>query len=73
MGIGDGGNDLAMVANVGLGVAMANAVPEVTEALRMRCCALCMHGPRLMSFPRRLLASSTSAGPGGCGRQRCEQ
>ena len=29
MAIGDGGNDYEMVANVGLGVAMGNAVPKV--------------------------------------------
>lgn len=29
MAIGDGGNDLAIVANAGIGVAMGNAVPEV--------------------------------------------
>eukprot|EP00884_Botryococcus_braunii_P004928 jgi/Botrbrau1/14436/Bobra.0014s0082.1 len=32
MACGDGGNDLHLVANVGLGVAMGNAVPEVLEA-----------------------------------------
>lgn len=31
MAIGDGGNDLQIVANVGVGVAMANAVPQVCE------------------------------------------
>lgn len=30
MAIGDGSNDLQIVANVGLGVAMGNAVPEVS-------------------------------------------
>lgn len=29
MAVGDGGNDLAMVAGAGLGVAMGNAVQEV--------------------------------------------
>ncbi len=29
MAVGDGGNDLELVANVGLGVAMGNAVPKV--------------------------------------------
>lgn len=32
MAIGDGGNDLDMVANAGVGVAMGNAVPAVKEA-----------------------------------------
>lgn len=32
MAVGDGGNDLAMVQNVGMGVAMGNAVPEVRRA-----------------------------------------
>ena len=29
MAIGDGGNDFEMVSNVGVGVAMGNAVPKV--------------------------------------------
>ena len=32
MACGDGGNDTAMVRAAGLGVAMANAFPEVKEA-----------------------------------------
>lgn len=32
MACGDGNNDLAMIRKVGLGVAMANAVPEIKEA-----------------------------------------
>jgi hydroxymethylpyrimidine pyrophosphatase-like HAD family hydrolase len=32
MAIGDGGNDLELVANVGIGVAMGNAVPSVKTA-----------------------------------------
>lgn len=32
MAVGDGGNDLAMIRNAGLGVAMGNAVPEVLRA-----------------------------------------
>ena len=32
MAVGDGRNDLTMVANAGLGVAMGNAVTEVLEA-----------------------------------------
>lgn len=31
MAVGDGGNDLHLVANAGLGVAMGNAVPQVKE------------------------------------------
>ena len=34
MACGDGGNDTAMVAAAGLGVAMANAFPEVKAAAR---------------------------------------
>lgn len=34
MAVGDGGNDLEMVANAGHGVAMGNAVPAVKEAAR---------------------------------------
>jgi HAD superfamily hydrolase (TIGR01484 family) len=33
MACGDGGNDLHMVANVGLGIAMRNAVPEVRGSI----------------------------------------
>ena len=33
MGVGDGGNDLSMVQNAGVGVAMGNAVPEVRHLL----------------------------------------
>jgi HAD superfamily hydrolase (TIGR01484 family) len=33
MAIGDGGNDLHIVANAGLGIAMGNAVPEVSAGL----------------------------------------
>lgn len=32
MAVGDGHNDLVIIANVGVGVAVANAVPEVKEA-----------------------------------------
>ena len=33
MAIGDGGNDLHIVSHAGIGVAMGNAVPEVSEQL----------------------------------------
>jgi hydroxymethylpyrimidine pyrophosphatase-like HAD family hydrolase len=33
--IGDGGNDLSMVANAGMGVAMGNAVPSVKQAAQL--------------------------------------
>lgn len=32
MAVGDGSNDLQMVANAGLGIAMGNAVPPVKAA-----------------------------------------
>jgi hydroxymethylpyrimidine pyrophosphatase-like HAD family hydrolase len=32
MAVGDGSNDLQMVANAGVGVAMGNAVPSVAAA-----------------------------------------
>ena len=32
MAVGDGGNDLTLVRNAGLGVAMGNAVPGVKQA-----------------------------------------
>jgi hydroxymethylpyrimidine pyrophosphatase-like HAD family hydrolase len=35
MAVGDGSNDLEMVANAGLGVAMGNAVPAVKQAARL--------------------------------------
>ena len=50
MAIGDGGNDLAMVANVGLGVAMANAVPEVCAALLDTLLRSHMHARHPKSF-----------------------
>lgn len=34
MGVGDGGNDLTMVQHAGVGVAMGNAVPEVSLLMR---------------------------------------
>lgn len=32
MALGDGGNDFEMVKNCGVGVAMSNAVPHVSES-----------------------------------------
>lgn len=34
MAIGDGSNDLQLVANAGLGIAMRNAVPQVLDAAK---------------------------------------
>ena len=34
MAIGDGNNDLSLISSVGLGVAMANATPELKAAAR---------------------------------------
>ena len=37
MALGDGGNDLHIVGHAGIGVAMGNAVPEVSQALCSPC------------------------------------
>ena len=39
MAIGDGGNDLHIVSHAGIGVAMGNAVPEVSRAVKS--CSFC--------------------------------
>ena len=37
MAVGDGGNDFELVLNCGVGVAMANAIPKVSECSAQRC------------------------------------
>ena len=37
MALGDGGNDLHIVSHAGIGVAMGNAVPEVSQTLCSHC------------------------------------
>ena len=44
MAIGDGGNDLHIVSHAGIGVAMGNAVPEVSSMSIAMCSEICLAG-----------------------------
>ena len=45
MAIGDGGNDLHIVSHAGIGVAMGNAVPEVSQSCWSRAAVLTFNIP----------------------------
>lgn len=67
MAIGDGSNDLQIVANAGLGVAMGNAVPEVRD---LRCHYSFMMWLRSLNTCRLELVTQTFCDV-GC-TQRCD-